>query len=93
MDRASWAEHGRSVGQGRYLSSRATLSGSQVQAATVIDVSMIQPLGRDWELFGFVGNLFDDQYADPASAQHLQDVNVQNGRTARIGLRWTPWRP
>jgi outer membrane receptor protein involved in Fe transport len=79
--------------QGRYLSSRTTIAQSNVPAAATIDVTRIQPFGHAWALFGSVRNLFDDQYADPASGQHRQDVIAQNGRTARIGLRWMPWRP
>ena len=35
-------------------------------------------------------NVFDNRYADPVSAAHLQDSIAQNGRSARIGLRWRP---
>ena len=34
-------------------------------------------------------NLFDARYVDPASSAHVQDVIPQNGRTARIGLRYS----
>jgi len=79
--------------EGQYLSSRMTLAGSRVSAAATLNVTMIQPLGRSWELFGGVRNIFDAQYADPASSQHRQDTIPQNGRTARIGLRWKLWSP
>jgi outer membrane receptor protein involved in Fe transport len=49
---------------------------------------MIQPLGRSWELFGGVRNVFNAQYEDPASSQHRQETIPQNGRTVRIGIRW-----
>ena len=77
--------------EGQYLSSRETLAGSRVSAAATVNVTMVQPLGRSWELFGGVRNIFDAQYADPASSQHRQDAIPQNGRTARIGLRWKLW--
>ena len=51
----------------------------------------VQPVGKSWEVFGTVRNLFDDEYFDPASSQHAQDAIPQNGRTARIGLRWQLW--
>ena len=73
---------------GQYLSSRETLTGAMVSAATTFDVTMVQPLGHSWEIFGGVRNIFDNQYADPVSSVHLQDSVSQNGRTARIGLRW-----
>jgi iron complex outermembrane receptor protein len=77
--------------EGQYLSSRATVAGSRVSAAATVNVNMIQPLGRSWELFGGVRNVFDTDYADPASDQHRQDSIPQNGRTARVGLRWRMW--
>jgi outer membrane receptor for ferrienterochelin and colicins len=76
--------------EGQYLSSRATLAGATVSAATTFNVTMVQPLGRAWELFGGLRNIFDNRYADPVSIAHTQDSITQNGRTARIGLRWRP---
>ena len=77
--------------EGQYLSSRETLSGSKVSGAATVNVTMVQPLGRSFELFGAVRNVFDAQYADPVSNGHRQDSIPQNGRTARIGLRWKLW--
>jgi outer membrane receptor for ferrienterochelin and colicins len=74
--------------EAQYLSSRLTLTGARVSAAATVNVNVIQPIGSAWELFGGVRNIFDDQYEDPASAGHLQEAIPQNGRTARIGLRW-----
>jgi outer membrane receptor protein involved in Fe transport len=51
-------------------------------------MTMIQPMRRSFELAGTVSNLFNEQDADPASDQHLQDSIPQNGRTFRISLRW-----
>lgn len=75
----------------QYLSSRETLAGLRLSAAATVNVTMIQPLGRSWELFGGVRNVFDAQYSDPTSNSHRQDSIPQNGRTARIGLRWKVW--
>jgi iron complex outermembrane receptor protein len=77
--------------EGQYLSSRGTLAGSEVSAAAPVNVTMVQPLGRTWELSGGVLNIFDARYSDPVSSQHRQDAISQNGRTARIGLRWRLW--
>jgi outer membrane receptor protein involved in Fe transport len=53
---------------------------------------MLQPIGRVWQLFGTVSNVFDHEYLDPASsAAYIQRAIPQNGRTARIGLRWQIW--
>lgn len=75
--------------EAQYLSSRKTVVGTTVAGAMVLNVTLTQPLGRQLELFGTVRNLFDVEYADPASDQHRQETIPQNGRTARIGLRWT----
>jgi outer membrane receptor for ferrienterochelin and colicins len=83
--------------EGQYLSSRATLArpsadGSlitgRVSAAATANVTLVQPLGRAWELSGGIRNLFDNKYSDPVSDQHVQESVQQNGRTARIGLTW-----
>ena len=74
--------------EGQFLSSRETLAGATVSPAATVNVSMVQPIGRAWELFGSVRNIFDNRYADPVSNGHMQDSIAQNGRTARIGLRW-----
>lgn len=75
--------------EGLYLGERGTLSGGRVGAAATMNVTLTQPLGRSWALVGTVRNLFDVDYSDPASSNHLQDAIPQNGRTARIGLRYT----
>jgi outer membrane receptor protein involved in Fe transport len=77
--------------EGQYLSSRGTLAGVDTAPATVVNLTVTQPLARSLELVGTVKNMFDDEYDDPASAQHRQNVIPQNGRTARIGVRWRPW--
>jgi outer membrane receptor for ferrienterochelin and colicins len=70
------------------LGSRRTLTGATLKPAATAGVTVLAPIGRAFELFGGVRNLFDVQYADPASDQHRQDVIPQNGRTLRVGLRW-----
>lgn len=83
--------------EGQYLSSRATLArpvaegsmiAGRVSAAATANVTLVQPLGRAWELSGSIRNLFDNKYSDPVSDQHVQESVQQNGRTARIGLTW-----
>ena len=76
--------------EAQYLSSRSTIAGNSLPPATVANVTVIQPIGRTFELFGTVRNLFNERFADPASDQHLEDSIPQNGRTVRIGLRWKP---
>ena len=50
-------------------------------------MTVIQPIGHAFELFGTVRNLFNEQYADPAAGQNLQDTIPQNGLTVRVGVR------
>jgi outer membrane receptor for ferrienterochelin and colicins len=73
------------------MSSRRTLAGNTLNPATTANVTMIVPVGTAFELVGTVANLFNVQYADPASNQLLQDSIPQNGRTARVGLTWKLW--
>jgi outer membrane receptor for ferrienterochelin and colicins len=79
--------------EGQYLSSRTTLTGSRVSGNATLNVHVVQPLGRYFELFGGAQNLFGHEYLDPVSGQHKQEAIAQNGRTARIGLNWKPWQP
>ena len=89
--------------EGQYLSSRATLArkdredgykfAPRVSSAATLNVNLIQPLGRSWELSGGIRNLFNNQYLDPVSSQLEQEAIAQNGRTARIGLTWKRWKP
>ena len=72
------------------MGSRRTLSGATLGAATTANLTLIAPLRHGLELVGTARNLFDVQYSDPASDQHRQDTIPQNGRTLRIGVRWTP---
>jgi iron complex outermembrane receptor protein len=77
--------------EGLYLSQRFTLAGSHVAGKPVFNINWIQPVGRTWELFAGLRNIFDADVADPASSSHRQDAIPQNGRTARIGLRLKLW--
>jgi outer membrane receptor for ferrienterochelin and colicins len=70
------------------MSSRRTLAGATLTPATTANVTVIVPVGRGLELAGIAQNLFNVQYADPASASLQQDSIVQNGRTWRVGLSW-----
>lgn len=75
--------------EARYLSSRKTVIGTEVGGSVIVNVNWTQPVHRNAQLFAGVQNLFNVEYADPASDQHRQETIPQNGRTARIGLRWT----
>jgi outer membrane receptor for ferrienterochelin and colicins len=77
--------------EGQLLSGRGTHAGGRVPGAATINVTVIQPFGRSWELTGGVRNLFNAEHADPVSSRHRQDTIPQNGRTAQVGLRWFLW--
>jgi iron complex outermembrane receptor protein len=79
----------------QYLSSRRTPTGTVVPGATVANLTVSARLTQSVELFGTVRNLLDRSILDPASEEHWMDAIPQNGRTARIGLRWqlSPRRP
>ena len=69
--------------EGQYLSSRATIAGPDAPAAAALNIFVVQPIGRAWELTGGVRNVFNSRYLDPVSTQHVQDAIAQNGVTAR----------
>ena len=69
------------------IGSRQALSGNWTGAATTANVTLVKPIGRTLEVFGTIRNLFDLDYAVPASQEHVQDTIPQNGRTFRVGLR------
>jgi iron complex outermembrane receptor protein len=70
------------------MSSRLTLAGNTL-GPPHRSVTLLAPLRHGFELDLNARNLFDVQYSDPASSQHRQDDIPQNGRTFRIGVRWT----
>jgi outer membrane receptor protein involved in Fe transport len=55
-------------------------------------VTFRQPLSARLQLVASGRNLFDAQYADPASDEHAQDAIVQNGRTLQVGVSWSFWK-
>jgi outer membrane receptor protein involved in Fe transport len=72
----------------QHMSSRRTLTGATVPGATIANVTFSSRLTSSVELVGTIRNLFNQSYADPASDEHRSDIIQQNGRTARIGIRW-----
>jgi iron complex outermembrane receptor protein len=70
------------------MSSRLTIAGDRLAAATTANLTFTAPMGQSFEVFGTARNLFDLEYADPVSEQHRQDFIPRNGRTLSVGLRW-----
>ena len=61
--------HGRPCRSRLVPEPRQTVSGDRLSpAATTVNLTMLQPIGRVWQLFGTVSNIFDDEYPDPASS-------------------------
>jgi outer membrane receptor for ferrienterochelin and colicins len=75
----------------QYMAPRRTLAGTIASRAVVTHATFSARLTRSIELVGSVRNLFNRTYADPASEEHRPDAIQQNGRTARLGVRWTLW--
>lgn len=70
------------------MSRRVTLGGNSANAHAIVNANYILPLGRGTRLTASFHNLFDQDYSDPASAEHAQDAIPQNGRTIRVGVQW-----
>jgi outer membrane receptor protein involved in Fe transport len=77
------------AGAMRYISSRLTSIDGAVPAATVFDLTGTSKVGnRGMELQFGVRNLFNEQYADPLSPEHLIAVLPRAGRTVYVKLTW-----
>jgi iron complex outermembrane receptor protein len=70
------------------MSQRLTVARSFVGGHALANVNYVHPISSRLAFTATVRNLFEAEYADPASAEHRQDVIPQDGRTGYIGLRW-----
>lgn len=69
----------------RYVASRLTPAGSEVDPYAVCDVNVRVPrLIGDWEASLGIYNVFDVRYKDPASEELPQEFLEQDGRTVRL---------
>jgi iron complex outermembrane receptor protein len=72
-----------------YVSSRHTLAGDTTGGYTTTNLTIFtQRFLRGMELSGSVYNLFDREYGDPGSGEHLQDTIEQDGRTFWLKLKY-----
>lgn len=74
--------------EARAMSRRRTRA-AEVPGVVVADLTLTAR--TPWpglELQLAVRNLFDRRYADPGSAEHVQDAIAQDGRTVRVGFAW-----
>lgn len=74
--------------QGRYLSGRRTLADDRTGGEAVLDLTFNSRDLWPWlDLQVGIRNLFDRDYSDPGSGEHLQDLIPQDGRTYFVGVR------
>ena len=66
----------------RYMSERLTRDGSTVDDALVVDINILaHSIYKGLNISFGVFNLFDQDYSDPVSGDHLQESILQNGRS------------
>jgi iron complex outermembrane receptor protein len=72
-----------------YMSKRRTLGGNEAGDYLLPNLTVSSGrLLRGFELSAGVYNLFNQQYGDPGSEEHRQDIIQQNGRTFRVKLTY-----
>ncbi len=70
-----------------YIGKRRTTQGNEVAGALVANLNLLgQPFGKNLDVALGVYNLFNQDYADPGSDEHLQAEIPQDGRTWRLKL-------
>ena len=78
------------AGEVQYMSERMTLTGSNTDDFVVMNLNLSTQLFDNHMRASFgVFNIFDQEYFDPASEEHTQELIQQNGRTFRATLTLT----
>jgi len=73
----------------QYMSRRKTLKGNFTRSVYLTNVTLFsRSLLRNLEASVSVYNLFDHDYGDPGSEEHVQDIIEQDGRTFRFKLTY-----
>jgi iron complex outermembrane receptor protein len=66
----------------QYVGKRDTVKGIPVGGYALTNVTLLsRAVRRGLDLSAGIHNLFDKRYADPASAEHVQNAILQDGRT------------
>ncbi|MBT8134279.1 MAG: TonB-dependent receptor [Gammaproteobacteria bacterium] len=74
----------------QYMSSRTTPNGGSTGGYSITNLTLSsQKIYERLELSASIYNLFDKQYADPVSVEHVQSSIVQDGRNFRIKASYT----
>jgi iron complex outermembrane receptor protein len=67
------------------VSKRRTLAGNYAGAYVVPNLTLFsQKALKGWEVSASIYNIFDEEYGDPGSQEHRQDIIFQDGRSFRI---------
>jgi iron complex outermembrane receptor protein len=77
----------------QYVGSRRTLADQKAPAYWLAHVNVLgRSLAKGLDLSFGVYNLLGEDYGEPGSEEHLQDLIPQNGRSVRALVTWTPGR-
>ena len=86
---APFASRFSAAADAQYMSGRGTLAGSTTPGVVRFDLHLIaRAITPRLETALSIRNVTDAAYADPGSAEHLQDVLPQDGRTLALSLSW-----
>jgi iron complex outermembrane receptor protein len=73
----------------RYMDSRPTLAGDNAADHAIVNLTLsTDRLAPGLEASASAYNLFDTEYFDPGSEEHVQDMIKQDGRGLRISLSY-----
>jgi outer membrane receptor for ferrienterochelin and colicins len=73
----------------QYLGRRRSLAGNYAEGFAVTNLTLFtQNILRRFELSASVHNLFDRKYGDPVSADLVQNILLQDGRTYRLKMTY-----
>jgi outer membrane receptor for ferrienterochelin and colicins len=79
-----WEKYLSAATEVLYLDRRKTVKGSWADDYWVVNFTLLSQLLNDELDFSFsIYNVFDEEYGDPGSLEHLQDVIEEDGRTYR----------
>ena len=71
--------------EAQYVGRRLTLAGNHAASYTVVNLTLTsRRIARNLEVSASVYNLFDREYGDPGSEEHVQDIIRQDGRGFRL---------
>ncbi|MHB8845169.1 MAG: TonB-dependent receptor plug domain-containing protein [Nitrospirota bacterium] len=73
----------------QYMSRRRSLNGDYAGGFSITNLTLyVQPAGSSLSMSASIYNLFDKQYGDPVSADLVQNILEQDGRSYRLKLTY-----